>query len=110
MRAPDHALCNQLAPCGAERCNPASKDLSNVPRSMWSRTKFGHSAQVHLFGGGQPVEPHAEEAFVEGGYRRLRRIFNIIVGNGRVVRYIPGVFAPLLNEVGISPGLSHNPI
>ena len=61
--------------------------------------------QVALLGRRQSVEAGAEEARVQGG-RHLRRCTCHVAGvDGRALRDVPYMLAPLLQEVGIAPGL-----
>ena len=58
---------DQIASDGTQRRRLSLEDLGDVPGSMWAGAQVGHGAQVPPFGGGQPVEPDAEEPLVEPG-------------------------------------------
>src|ERR1700722_16389640 len=75
---------------------------------MRARPQFGHRAQMPLFSGSKSVEANAEEAFIQSGDRSFRRGAHIGQFDRRRRCRIPGMLAPLLQEVGISLCLFDN--
>ena len=72
---------------------------------MRTRAQGGHGPEVLELGRRQLVNSNPEESRVERRLRSRGRPLHISEIDGRLVGRIPGVFAPLLEEIGVTARL-----
>jgi len=95
-RAPNHAFGNQLAARWGEVGDLAAELVGDVAGAMRASAQLGHRTEVTFFQRGQAVKAHTEETFVEGSDSGLGGQLDIVQGDGRGDRGIPGMLTPLL--------------
>ena len=95
-RTPDHAFCDQLTSCRAERGDSPIQLVRDVARAMRAGSELRHGPEILFFRRRQTVETNAEEAFVQCSNGGLRGKLDIVQSDWRGLRGLPCMFAPFL--------------
>ena len=102
--APDHAFRDEAGTSWRERGDAAAELVCDVARSLRVGTEFGHRAKIPFLCWGEAIEADAEEALVESGDSFVGGVDNVLITDGAGGSEVPGVLAPLLEEVGVALG------
>ena len=101
-RAVDHALGDERVAYGSDRRDFPIQDVGDIARSVGPGPELRHGSQVALLGRCHSIEAHAEKARVEFSECLGRCAPRVVEFDRGSMGDVPGVFAPLLEEVGIA--------